>query len=115
MLLRLGLSLGVVGAAIGMTSAAGDVVARCGDAAAVAGDPSHGTTLTCTPARAEAAGRVPGAAAPAADRAAASVGEMPSPAPAALIALATGLVFLSIFAILLSYRLRPGGVRTSHR
>jgi hypothetical protein len=74
--------------------------------------------VTATPA-ASAAPAVAGyqAAPLSADRAAApsaSSGQ-PQQAAATLVALATTVVLLAIFAILFSYRPRPGGVRASHR
>ncbi|HEV8535062.1 MAG TPA: hypothetical protein VGR87_04980 [Candidatus Limnocylindria bacterium] len=115
LLLRVVFALSIVGVAIGMTAAASDTVARC-DATSVS--VASGGTAACAPApvvagyqgapnTAESAGAPAGA-----DRAAPSAF---TPQATMLVALATGLVVLSIFAILLGYRPRPGGVRASHR
>ena len=109
--LRIGFALAIVGAAIGMTAAASDTVARCDATLAVSA--SDGTA-SCPP---------DGSVAPAvAGYQAAPLTADRTPVAAAaphgatiLVGLATGLVFFSIFAILFSNRLRPGGVRTPHR
>jgi hypothetical protein len=100
-----------VAAAIGMTAAASDTVARCDATLLVSATDG---TASCAPS---------GAVEPAvAGYQAAPITADRTPVAAAapygatvLVGLATGLVFLSIFAILFSNRLRPGGVRTPHR
>jgi len=104
LLLRMGFALSIVGAASG-------TVARCDEILAVSA--SDGTA-SCPP---------DGSVAPAvAGYQAAPLTADRTPVAAAaphgatiLVGLATGLVFFSIFAILFSNRLRPGGVRTPHR
>lgn len=111
LLLRIGFALSIVGAAIGMTAAASDTVRRCDASLGVSA--SDGTA-SCAPAGSVAPAVAGSQAAPVnAER-----GPVAAPAPqraAILVGLATGLVFFSIFAILFSNRLRPGGVRTPHR
>jgi hypothetical protein len=113
LLLRVGFALSIVVVAIGMTAAATDTVARC-DAGSLTVSSSDGA-VACAPAVASepvVAGyeSVPGQAQqPTVAR------EEFSRDVTARVALATGAVLFSIFAILLSYRPRPGGVRTSHR
>jgi hypothetical protein len=99
--LRVGLALSIVFVAIGMTFAAPTGFGRSD---AVISAPA----ASATPAVAgyQAAPLTAEAAAPA----------NPSAQQAAtLVALATTIVLLAIFAILFSYRPRPGGVRASHR
>jgi hypothetical protein len=111
LLLRVGFALSIVGAAIGMTAAASDSVARC-DATLVVST-SEGTA-SCSPAQSDGTAVAGYQAAPiTADRS--PVAQSASNGAMLLVGLATGLVFLSIFAILFSNRLRPGGVRTPHR
>jgi hypothetical protein len=101
LLLRVGLALSIVCVAIGMSFAAPNAVGQF-----------EGVTPV---AAASAAPAVAGyqAAPVTPDRAAATYS---SPEQAAtLVALATTIVLLAIFAILFSYRPRPGGVRASHR
>ena len=111
LLLRVGFALSIVVAAIGMTAAASDTVARC-DATLVV-SVSDGTA-SCA-----AAGGAPPAAAGyqaapgTADRQ--PIAARGSREASVLVGLATCLVFFSIFAILFTNRLRPGGVRTPHR
>jgi disulfide bond formation protein DsbB len=102
--LRVGFALSIVGAAIGLTFAAPNGAAHC--------EPSD-----CAPVASVAPVVAGYQAAPlAVDRAAAPSTSSTSPQDAAtLIALATTIVLLAIFAILFSYRPRPGGVRASHR
>jgi len=100
-LLRVSLALSIVCVAIGMTFAAPNSFGRS-------------DAITSAPAAAVAPAVAGYQAAPvSADRAVASNS---SPEQAAtLVALATTIVLLAIFAILFSYRPRPGGVRASHR
>jgi len=111
LLLRVGFALAIVGAAIGMTAAASDTVARCDATLVVSASDS---TASCA-----AAGNVEPtvagyqAAPSSADRQ--PLAARGSREATLLVGLATGLVFLSIFAILFTNRLRPGGVRTPHR
>ena len=100
LMLRVSLALSIVLVAIGMTFAAPNSFGR-----ADAG--------TSTPAASVAPVVAGYQAAPiTAERAAAnSFGQD----AATLVALATTIVLLAIFAILFSYRPRPGGVRASHR
>jgi hypothetical protein len=104
LLLRVGLALSIVFAAVGMTFAAPNSIVRS-DAA------------TATPAASVAPVVAGYQAAPlAADGAAApSAATQQGQQAATLVALATTIVLLAIFVILLSYRPRPGGVRASHR
>jgi len=111
LLLRIGFALSIVGAAIGMTAAASDTVARCDATLAVS--PSDGTA-SCAPAgNVEPAVAGYQAAPITADRAPVAASALNG--AVILVGLATGLVFFSIFAILFSNRLRPGGVRAPHR
>jgi len=101
--LRVGFALSIVGAAIGMTAFASGSLARC-DAA------------TCAPAASVAPAVAGYEAAPLGpDRQAPSPSSASTQEAATLVALATSVVLLAIFAILFSYRQRPGGVRTSGR
>jgi hypothetical protein len=103
LILRVGIALLIVGVAIGMTAAASETVSTCAP-------PSCATATADTYAR-------PGGPA---DLALAA-GNTNTPASAAavdatmLVGLVTVLVILVIFAILLSYRPRPGGVRAQDR
>jgi hypothetical protein len=106
LVLRIGFALAIVGAAIGMTAAASETMARCDAALA---EPSVEATMVCS-APADSAGRV--AAAPAD---AVRVSAVSSDHATMLVGLATAVVFFSLFAILIGYRQRPGGVRASHR
>ena len=100
LVLRVGFALSIVGAAIGMTAAANSVA------------PCEGAT--CAPAASVAPVVAGYQAAPVtADRPAAS--NLSTQQAATLVALATTAVLLAIFAILFTYRPRPGGVRASHR
>jgi len=103
LVLRVGLALSIVGVAIGMTLAVPNSFARF-DA--------------MTPVAAAAASGAPAVAgyqaAPVTPDRAAATNSSPEQA-ATLVALATTIVLLAIFAILFSYRPRPGGVRASHR
>jgi hypothetical protein len=101
LLLRVGFALSIVGAAIGMTVAA-DGVARCDDPG------------TCPPASSVAPTVAGFQAAPVLPERAAEASSFAQEA-AILVALATTVVLLAIFAILFSYRQRPGGVRASGR
>lgn len=110
-MLRVGFALSIVGVAIGMTAAASDTVARC-DASAVSVLQDGATA--CAPPAAGGTGEIAAAPLPA-ERSTAKAAVGDAHDATVLVALATGLVLFSIFAILLSYRPRPGGVRTSHR
>ncbi|TMG42715.1 MAG: hypothetical protein E6H91_16855 [Chloroflexi bacterium] len=111
LLLRIGFALSIVGAAIGMTAAASETVARCDEILMVSA--SEGTA-SCAPGGSVAPAVAGYQAAPlTADRA--PVATAAPHTATILVGLATGLVFFSIFAILFSNRLRPGGVRTPHR
>ena len=111
LLLRIGFALSIVGAAIGMTAAASDTVARCDATLAVS--QSDGTASCAPVGNVEPAVAGYQAAPITADRA--TVAATAPNGAVILVGLATGLVFFSIFAILFSNRLRPGGVRTPHR
>jgi len=101
LLLRVGLALSIVFAAIGMTFAAPNSFVR---------------SEAATPAASVAPVVAGYQAAPLnADSAAAPSASQQGQQAATLVALATTIVLLAIFAILLSYRPRPGGVRASHR
>ena len=101
LLLRVGLALSIVFAAIGMTFAAPNSFVR---------------SEAATPAASVAPVVAGYQAAPlSADSAAAPSASQQGQQAATLVALATTIVLLAIFAILLSYRPRPGGVRASHR
>jgi hypothetical protein len=101
LLLRVGLALSIVFAAIGMTFAAPNSFVR---------------SEAATPAASVAPVVAGYQAAPLnADRAVTSSASPQGQQAATLVALATTIVLLAIFAILLSYRPRPGGVRASHR
>lgn len=106
LLLRVGFAVSIVGAAIGMTAFASGGLARCDGPA-------------CLPAASVAPAAAGYQAAPLAeDRAAGSNSSRTSTSSqeaATLVALATAVVLLAIFAILFSYRQRPGGVRASRR
>ena len=111
LLLRIGFALSIVGAAIGMTAAASDSVARCDATLAVSASDS---TASCAPVESVAPAVAGYQAAPVtADRA--PVAAAASTGATLLVLFATGIVFFTIFAILFSNRLRPGGVRTPHR
>ena len=99
--LRVGLALSIVFAAIGMTFAAPNSFVR---------------SEAATPAASVAPVVAGYQAAPlSADSAAAPSASQQGQQAATLVALATTIVLLAIFVILLSYRPRPGGVRASHR
>jgi hypothetical protein len=105
LVLRVGFALSIVFAAIGMTLAAPNAFARPDGAGPVA-------AASVTPV---VAGYQ---AAPLTDDRAANSSTTSTTSPqdgATLVALATTAVLLAIFAILFSYRPRPGGVRASHR
>jgi hypothetical protein len=105
LLLRVGFALSIVFAALGMTFAAPNSFVRSEAAVAT-------PTASVAPAVAgyqAAPLTADGAAAPNA-----STQQQPQQA-ATLVAFATTVVLLAIFAILFSYRPRPGGVRASHR
>jgi hypothetical protein len=103
--LRVGFALSIVLAALGMTFAAPNAFVRS-------------EVATATPAASVAPAVAGYQAAPLSpdggDGASASTTRQPQEA-ATLVALATTVVLLAIFAILFSYRPRPGGVRASHR
>ena len=102
--LRVGFALSIVLAAIGMSVAAPGAVARCDGAEACAPVASVSPVV-------------------AGYQAAPQTAERGLPAPtnadaqqaATLVALASAVVFLAVFAILWSYRPRPGGVRVPDR
>ena len=101
LLLRVGLALSIVVAAIGMTFAAPNSFVR---------------SEAATPAASVAPVVAGYQAAPlSADSAAVPSASQQGQQAATLVALATTIVLLAIFVILLSYRPRPGGVRASHR
>jgi hypothetical protein len=102
LVLRVALALSIVFVAVGMTFAAPNSL---GPSAAVGSAPVASPVAV--------AGYQAAPIGSAADRAATSSS---SPQEAAtLVALATTIVLLAIFAILLSYRPRPGGVRAQQR
>lgn len=113
LLLRVGLALSIVVVAIGMTAAATDTVARC-DASSLTVSSSDGA-VACAPAAAAPEPVVAGYQSEPGRAQAVAAAEEFSRDVTARVALATGAVLFSIFVILLSYRPRPGGVRTSHR
>jgi hypothetical protein len=102
LLLRVGLALSIVLAAVGMTFAAPNSFVRS-DAATPA------ASVAPVVAGYQAAPLNPDTAA------ATSASAQQRQQGATLVALATTAVLLAIFAILFSYRPRPGGVRASHR
>ena len=102
LLLRVGLALSIVFAAIGMTLAAPNSFVLSDTAAPAASVVPVVAGYQAAPLNADSA---------AAPSASAQQGQQ----AATLVALATTVVLLAIFAILLSYRPRPGGVRASHR
>jgi hypothetical protein len=102
-----GFALSIVGAAIGMTVAA-DGVVRC----EAAGTCAPASSVAPTVAGFQAAPVLPERAAEAGSAAEARSFAQEA---ATLVALATTVVLLAIFAILFSYRQRPGGVRASGR
>ena len=103
LILRVGLALAIVGVAIGMTAAASETVSPC-------------APPNCSTAVADAYARPAGPA-----DITVSAGNVTVPASTAavdatmLVGLVTALVILAIFAILFSYRPRPGGVRAQDR
>ena len=101
LVLRVGLALSIVSVAIGMTFAAPNGFGRS-------------EAVTPVAAASAAAGVAGYQAAPVTVDRAAATNSSPEQA-ATLVALATTVVLLAIFAILFSYRPRPGGVRASHR
>jgi hypothetical protein len=103
LLLRVGFALSIVGAAIGMSAFASGGLARCDGA-------------SCPPAASVAPAVAGYQAAPlTTDPQAPSTASSSSQEAATLVALATCIVLLAIFAILFTYRQRPGGVRASGR
>ena len=113
LLLRVGFALSIVFAAIGITLAAPNSFVR-----------SEGATTTPAASVAPLVGGYQAAPLTAEDAAAASAQAQQAQQAkhaqqaqeaATLVALATTVVLLAIFAILFSYRPRPGGVRASHR
>jgi hypothetical protein len=90
LVLRVAIALSIVGAAIGLTASASETMARC--------DPACLTQTSSAP-----------------DGAAVAFSTQFAQQATLLVILATVLVFVAIFAILLSYRLRPGGVRVRDR
>jgi hypothetical protein len=119
LILRVAFALSIVAVAIGMTAAASETVARCDHAAATS---TAGTNAECAQAApvphavaGYQAAPVPAErAAPVAADGARMLNVFAQEATG-LVILATALVFVSIFAILFSYRQRPGGVRASQR
>jgi len=102
LLLRVGLALSIVFAALGMTLAAPNSFVLSDTATPAASVVPVVAGYQAAPLNADTA---------AAPSASAQQGQQ----AATLVALATTVVLLAIFAILLSYRPRPGGVRASHR
>jgi 4-amino-4-deoxy-L-arabinose transferase-like glycosyltransferase len=101
LVLRVGLALSIVCVAIGMTFAVPNGFGRS-------------EAATSAPAASVAPAVAGYQAAPVTGERAAATNSSTQGA-ATLIALATTVVLLAIFAILFSYRPRPGGVRASHR
>jgi hypothetical protein len=103
LILRVGLALLIVGVAIGMTAAASETVSTC-------------APPTCATSAADSYARPGG---PADIAVTASNANAPASTAAVdatiLVALVTVLVIGAIFAILFSYRPRPGGVRAQDR
>jgi hypothetical protein len=102
LLLRVGLALSIVLAAVGMTLAAPNSFVRSDAATPAASAAPVVAGYQAAPLSADTA-------------AAASASAQQGQQAATLVALATTAVLLAIFAILFSYRPRPGGVRASHR
>jgi len=102
LLLRVGLALSIVSAAVGMTFAAPNSFVRSDAATPAASVAPVVAGYQAAPLNAESA-------------AAPSAPTQQAQQAATLVALATTIVLLAIFAILFSYRPRPGGVRASHR
>ena len=102
LLLRVGLALSIVCAAIGMTLAAPNSFVLSDTATPTASVSPVVAGYQAAPLNADSA-------------AAPSASVQQGQQAATLVALATTVVLLAIFAILLSYRPRPGGVRASHR
>ena len=103
LLLRVGFALSIVAAAIGLTFAAPNNFGRSEAASPAA------------PAASVAPAVAGYQAAPLPADSAAALSASSTQGAATLVALATTVVLLAIFVILFSYRLRPGGVRASHR
>ncbi len=103
LLLRVGFALSIVAAAIGLTFAAPNNFGRSEAAGPAA------------PAAVVAPAVAGYQAAPLPADSAAALSTSSTQGAATLVALATTVVLLAIFVILFSYRLRPGGVRASHR
>jgi hypothetical protein len=101
--LRVGFALSIVLAAIGMSVAAPGAVARC-DREACAPVASVSPVVAGYQAAPQTAER--GLPAPS---------NADAQQAATLVALASAVVFLAVFAILWSYRPRPGGVRVPDR
>ncbi len=104
LLLRVGFALSIVFAAIGMTLAAPNSFVR-----------SEGATAAPAASLAPLVAGYQAAPLTVDGAAAANASAQQSQQAATLVALATTVVLLAIFAILFSYRPRPGGVRASHR
>ena len=102
LLLRVGFALSIVAAAIGLTFAAPNNFGR-----SEAAGPAAPAAVVAPAVAGYQAAPLP------ADAAALSTSS--TQGAATLVALATTVVLLAIFVILFSYRLRPGGVRASHR
>jgi disulfide bond formation protein DsbB len=99
LILRVGLALAIVGVAIGMTAAASETVSPC-------------SPPSCATSAADAYARPGGPADIAVSAANASAAAVDA---TLLVGLVTVVVIAAIFAILLSYRPRPGGVRAQDR
>jgi len=101
LVLRVGLALSIVCVAVGMTFAAPNSFVR--------------SEATISAPAGSAATAVAGYQAAPLTPDAAAVLNSSAQGAATLVALATTIVLLAIFAILFSYRPRPGGVRASQR
>jgi len=110
LLLRVGFALSIVFAAIGMTLAAPNSFIRSEGATTT---PAASVAPLVAGYQAAPLTEYGAAAASASDREAQQAQQTQQ--AATLVALATTVVLLAIFAILFSYRPRPGGVRASHR
>ena len=104
LLLRVGFALSIVFAALGMTFAAPNSFVQ-----------SAAATASPVASVAPAVAGYQAAPLTVEGPAAASASTQQPQQAATLVALATTAVLLAIFAILFSYRPRPGGVRASHR
>jgi hypothetical protein len=104
LVLRVAICLAIVAVAIGMTAAASETVGQCAAPGECAPNAPNSNVRPAGP----------GDIVVSAQDTAATPSAMAQTATV-LVVLVTILVVGSIFVILLSYRLRPGGVRAPHR